>query len=72
MDALSSEWRRDVQYFVGDRVAFKLGDSLGVAAFECLVSRVYISFFSSIFLSQPVAGGNIFWKHYPRGFPRKC
>ncbi|KAF5338353.1 hypothetical protein D9611_012527 [Ephemerocybe angulata] len=36
MDALSSEWRVTVTYDVGDRVAFKIGDSLGVAAFECL------------------------------------
>ncbi|PPQ63804.1 hypothetical protein CVT24_009799 [Panaeolus cyanescens] len=38
MDALSSEWRKDSLYNVGDRVAFKLSDSLGVAAFECLVT----------------------------------
>lgn len=39
MDALSSEWRPSVTYLVGDRVAFKLGDSLGVAAFECTYNR---------------------------------
>ena len=39
MDALSSEWRPDVHYRPGDRVAFKLGDSMGAAAFECLVDR---------------------------------
>jgi len=65
MDALSSEWRRDIQYFPGDRVAFKLGDSLGVAAFECLYAHV------STLANQPVTGGNAYWKHYPRGFPRK-
>jgi hypothetical protein len=39
MDALSSEWRLSLIYQVGDRVAFKLGDSLGVAAFECTHKR---------------------------------
>ncbi|KAF9475004.1 hypothetical protein BDN70DRAFT_865461 [Pholiota conissans] len=68
MDALSTEWRRSVQYFAGDRVAFKLGDSLGVAAFECLQTRENQASDSS----QPVANGNAYWKHYPRGFPRKC
>ncbi|KAF9054510.1 hypothetical protein BJ165DRAFT_1523035 [Panaeolus papilionaceus] len=38
MEALSSEWMRDSVYNPGDRVAFKLSDSLGVAAFECLVA----------------------------------
>lgn len=38
-DALSSEWKKDTLYSVGERVAFKIGDSLGVAAFECLQAR---------------------------------
>lgn len=38
-DALSSEWKKDAYYSIGDRVAFKIGDSLGVAAFECLQAR---------------------------------
>lgn len=45
MDALSSEWRRGVQYLPGDRVAFKLGDSVGVAAFECMQAREYSTTF---------------------------
>ncbi|TEB36641.1 hypothetical protein FA13DRAFT_1075410 [Coprinellus micaceus] len=64
MDALSSEWRVSLIYQVGDRVAFKLGDSLGVAAFECTHKH------TSTFTNQPTAGGNYFWKLYPRGFPR--
>jgi len=44
MDALSCEWRRDLSYITGDRVAFKLGDTIGVAAFECIKARVYLSF----------------------------
>ncbi|PPQ78405.1 hypothetical protein CVT25_011628 [Psilocybe cyanescens] len=65
MDALSSEWRRNVQYLPGDRVAFKLGDAMGVAAFECLILHI------SSFANQPAAGGTPYWKHYPKGFPRK-
>ncbi|KAF8623032.1 hypothetical protein AX15_006544 [Amanita polypyramis BW_CC] len=34
-DALSSEWQKNIHYIVGDRVAFKLGNAPGVAAFEC-------------------------------------
>ncbi|KAJ2918624.1 hypothetical protein MD484_g1736, partial [Candolleomyces efflorescens] len=64
MDALSSEWRASVNYEQGDRVAYKIGDSLGVAAFECTGKH------TSSFYNQPVAGGNEYWKHYPRGFPR--
>ncbi|KAF9006063.1 hypothetical protein BDQ17DRAFT_1352660 [Cyathus striatus] len=64
MDALSSEWREGLQYRPGDRVAFKIGDSMGVAAFECLVAH------TSDVENQPQSGGNIYWKHYPRGFPR--
>ncbi|KAF8347819.1 hypothetical protein F5887DRAFT_881441 [Amanita rubescens] len=62
-DALSSEWQKNVYYAVGDRVAFKLGNAPGVAAFECLRSH------TSSYSNQPAAGGNEFWKHYPRGFP---
>ena len=39
MDALSNEWRRETLYRAGDRVAFKLKDSIGVAAFECITPR---------------------------------
>jgi hypothetical protein len=39
MDALSSEWRVGVRYAKGDRVAFKLGDQIGAAAFECSKAR---------------------------------
>jgi hypothetical protein len=55
MDALSSEWRSSVQYELGDRVAFKITGSLGVAAFECLQTR--LSSFSPLImmnLSTPV------------------
>ncbi|KAF8817436.1 hypothetical protein BYT27DRAFT_7074755 [Phlegmacium glaucopus] len=64
MDALSSEWRCNARYAPGDRVAFKIPGSLGVAAFECLQTHTGRSD------NQPVAGGNTFWKHFPRGFPR--
>ncbi|KAG2011761.1 hypothetical protein CC2G_011843 [Coprinopsis cinerea AmutBmut pab1-1] len=64
MDALSSEWRSGVRYAKGDRVAFKIGDTIGAAAFECI--RQHISNYGN----QPVAMGNEFWEHYPRGFPR--
>jgi hypothetical protein len=40
MDALSTEWRSSVHYALGDRVAFKITGSLGLAAFECLQSRM--------------------------------
>lgn len=39
MDALSPEWRCYRHYYPGDRVAFKIAGSLGVAAFECLQAR---------------------------------
>ena len=42
-DALSSEWQKNVYYAVGDRVAFKLGSAPGVAAFECLRARTYLT-----------------------------
>ena len=64
MDALSSEWRVGMRYAKGDRVAFKLGDQIGAAAFEC--SKAHFS----NFYNQPVGMGNEFWEHYPRGFPR--
>jgi len=64
MDALSTEWRSGVLYATGNRVAFKITGSLGVAAFECLQSHISTSD------NQPIAGGNAYWKHYPRGFPR--
>ncbi|TFK39876.1 hypothetical protein BDQ12DRAFT_681392 [Crucibulum laeve] len=81
MDALSSEWKRDSQYLPGDRVAFKIGDSVGIAAFECLKTHVsdnsnqvnpqkLSTQYCMLKVSQPVQGGNEFWKHYPRGFPR--
>ncbi|KIL69341.1 hypothetical protein M378DRAFT_69796 [Amanita muscaria Koide BX008] len=63
-EALSSEWQKNVYYSVGDRVAFKIGNSPGVAAFECVQSHC------SSYGNQPVANGNEYWKHYPRGFPR--
>jgi hypothetical protein len=40
MDALSTEWRSGVDYATGNRVAFKITGLLGVAAFECLQSRM--------------------------------
>ncbi|KAF8910124.1 hypothetical protein CPB84DRAFT_1673109 [Gymnopilus junonius] len=66
MDALSSEWRLDIQYRPGDRVAFKLANSMGAAAFECLIAHV-----SKTANQQPTSGDNAYWKHYPRGFPRQ-
>lgn len=48
MDALSTEWRSGVHYAAGSRVAYKITGSLGVAAFECLQSRM------SSFLSPPL------------------
>ncbi|KAM6497072.1 hypothetical protein JOM56_007545 [Amanita muscaria] len=38
-EALSSEWQKNVYYSAGDRVAFKIGNSPGVAAFECVQSH---------------------------------
>lgn len=38
-DALSQEWQIRVEYTVGDRVACKVSQSPGVAAFECLQER---------------------------------
>lgn len=52
MDALSSEWRRDVQYIAGDRVAFKLGDSVGVAAFECIRARMLLPIYLDGYVVQ--------------------
>lgn len=43
MNALSLEWSSSVQYAPGDRVAFKITGFLGVAAFECLQSRMSLS-----------------------------
>ena len=40
-DALSSEWQKNIHYSLGDRVAFKLGNAPGVAAFECTQPRTY-------------------------------
>ena len=105
MDALSTEWRFGIHYATGNRVAFKITGSLGVAAFECLQARMS-SFLPPLFLKylflltpyrsvdisaldnqvsdfgifrrlrslkitfvKPTAGGNAYWKHYPRGFP---
>ena len=45
MDALSSEWRAGARYAPGDRVAFKIPDSLGVAAFQCLETRMWFPLF---------------------------
>lgn len=39
MDALSSEWMAFTDYECGDRVAYKIGDAMGVAAFECTENR---------------------------------
>ncbi|TFK29730.1 hypothetical protein FA15DRAFT_663899 [Coprinopsis marcescibilis] len=64
MDALSSEWKSGTRYEKGDRVAFKLGDSLGAAAFECIKEH------NSNYANQPIEFGNRYWKHYLRGFPR--
>ena len=40
MDPLSNEWSSGVNYASGDRVAFKITGTYGVAAFECLQSRM--------------------------------
>ncbi|KAF9525341.1 hypothetical protein CPB83DRAFT_772293 [Crepidotus variabilis] len=68
MDALSHEWQQNTAYNTGDRVAFKIRDCPGVAAFEC--TNTHVSAINNQ-ACDPELNGNAYWRHYPRGFPRK-